>query len=133
MPRTAHNINARTTAALKTALDAWFTANSTLTIRHFQLVGADMESLTNTEMAVSIMAETGGAQMGAPMVATFFQAGTPTALQALIDAQIALSPNIWYQGPFLINLSKRRRTYDWIGLLLSCTDAVNAATNWTPS
>lgn len=133
MPRTAHNISSRTLPGLKTALDAWFAANTGLFIRQFQFIGADLASMQGVELSVSLMAETGGGALAAPYISTLYSAPSPKAVQELVDAAIAAAPAIWYQGPFLVNLSKARRLNDYIALLISTTDVVNGPANWTPS
>lgn len=131
MARSLSVFTARDIPSLQTAVNAWFTANDSVLIRHFQFICRDVVGAQGLELSVWILSETGGSQMGNPFTATVYKANNPEALEAALDAVIDAAPDEFWQGPFVDYVTQQRRTDHYYGLLINTSDEANGQTNWT--
>lgn len=113
-----------------TTLNAWFTANDTVYIRHFQYIAGDLIGSQGLEHSAHILYETGGAQMAAPFSASLYHAANVPALETLLQAAVSAADDEFWQGPFVNYIQQTRRVDKYYGLLVNTSDLANGQTNW---
>lgn len=91
----------------------------------------DATRVGGVELIVTITYTDAGVVQAAPFQAVLFDARNPTELASLAQATIAAGPLLFWSPVFAGYIgSEGRRTSGYIGMLLRCTDLVNATANW---
>lgn len=120
----------RNATDLKTAVDAFFTANPTVRIYNVAVLARDQVGVLGREYVVSMIYDLDGAALSDPYEFILYTGNSADAIGTNVSDYITTNPTYFVMGIWIDDTGKKRRLDDLTGVIIVNPDADEGKANW---